>query len=103
MVRSRTPAAEAVRNLLTAGAVMAAGVLVCIVRAPKPLETTDGLSWFGFIAFTSLVDLDDAMLYGQLLFQVAFTGCLAVGVATRGGRGQRVLGSGRRPTSARST
>jgi hypothetical protein len=57
----------------------------------------------GFIAFTSLIDLDDAMLYGQLLFQVAFTGCLAVGVATLGGRGQRVLGSGRRPTSARST
>jgi hypothetical protein len=40
-------AAESARNLLTAGVVMAAGVLVCIYRAPKPLDTTDGLSWFG--------------------------------------------------------
>jgi hypothetical protein len=185
VVRSENPAAEAVRNLLTAGAVLATGVLVCIVRAPKPLDTTDGLSWFGvtratvveyglallitaallvraavplaavpelrplrigllacaallpvmlatpytvstllnwthmivgsvlfvlqillaawlwwarartpavlallvaeiaggIVCFTSLVDLNAAMLYGQLVFQVAFTACLAVGVA----------------------
>jgi hypothetical protein len=207
VVRRQTPAAEAVRNLLTAGAVMAAGVLVCIVRAPKPLDTTDGLSWFGvtgatvveygltllvtaallvraagpltavpdlrplrlgllacaaltpvmlatpytvstvlnwthmivgavlfvlqilvatwlwwarartptvfallaaqivggFISFTSLIDLDDAMLYGQPLFQVAFTACVAVGVATLGGRGQRVSSSGRPTTESCST
>jgi hypothetical protein len=42
-----TPAADCVRNLLTAGAVLAAGVLVCIYRAPKPVATTEGLSWFG--------------------------------------------------------
>jgi hypothetical protein len=47
-----TPAAECVRNLVTAGAVMAAGVLVCIYRAPKPVGTTDGLSWFGVTGVT---------------------------------------------------
>jgi hypothetical protein len=198
------PASEAVRNLVTAGAVMAAGVLVCVVRAPKPLETTDGLSWFGvtratvveyaltmlvtaallvraagplaavpglrplrlgllacaallpvmlatpytlgtvlnwthmivgsvlfvlqilvagwlwwarartravfallavqvvggIVCFTSLVDLDAAMLQGQLVFQVAFTACVVVGVATVAARGQGVSGSSRRATSS---
>jgi hypothetical protein len=42
------------RNLLTAGAVMAAGVLVCVYRAPKPVDTTDGLSWFGVTRATVL-------------------------------------------------
>jgi hypothetical protein len=46
------PASEAVRNLVTAAAVMAAGVLVCVVRAPKPLATTDGLSRFGVTGAT---------------------------------------------------
>jgi len=200
------PASEAVRNLLTAGAVMAAGVLVCVARAPKPLDTTDGLSWFGvtqvtvvehaltllitaallvraagplaavpdlrplrlgllacaallpvmlatpytlgtvlnwthmtvgsvlfalqilvaawlwwarartpavfallatqvaggIVCFTSLLDLDAAMLQGQLVFQVAFTACVAVGVATVAGRDQGVSGSSRRATSTRS-
>ena len=41
------PAAESARNLLTACAVLVVGVLVCIYRAPKPIDTTDGLSWFG--------------------------------------------------------
>jgi hypothetical protein len=203
VVRGNTPAADAVRYLLTAGAVMAVGVLVCIARAPKPLDTTDGLSWFGvtrptvveygltllltaallvraagtlaavpdlrplrggllvcaalvpillatpytvgtvvnwthmivgsvlfvlqilvaawlwwarartplvlalltaqigggLIAFTSLLDLDAAMLYGQLLFQVAFTACLAVGVA---GGAVRSSGSVARPPLAQS-
>ena len=198
MVPHQSPASESVRYLLTAGAVMAAGVLVCVVRAPKPIQAGDGLSWFGVTGatvveygltllvtaallvraaaplaavpqlrplrigllvcaalmpvllatpytvdtvlnwthmivgsvlfvlqiavagwlwwahartrtvfvllavqvlggvacFTSLVDLDAAMLYGQLVFQVAFTACVALGVATAAGRGQRVSGAG---------
>ena len=178
-------ARDAVRSLLTAGAVLAAGVLACVLRAPKPLDTGDGLSWFGVqrvtvveyglallvaaallaraaaalagdpglrplrvgllacavlmpvllatpytvstafnwthmivgsvlfvlqlllcawlwwararaplvggllaaqiaggvVCFTSMLDLDGAMLQGQLVFQVAFTACLALGVA----------------------
>ena len=31
---------------------MAAGVLVCVVRAPKPLHAGDGLSWFGVTGAT---------------------------------------------------
>ncbi|MGZ4598153.1 MAG: hypothetical protein ACXV3V_14620 [Actinomycetes bacterium] len=50
----QAPAAECVRYLLTAGAVMAAGVLVCIDRAPKPVSTGDGLSWFGVTRQTVL-------------------------------------------------
>lgn len=199
MVRSSSPAAESVRSLLTAGAVLAAGVLVCVLRAPKPIQAGDGLSWFGVTGatvveyaltllvtaallvraaaplaavpelrplrfgliacaalmpvllatpytvdtflnwthmtvgsalfvlqiavagwlwwarartrtvfvllavqvlggvacFTSLLDLDAAMLYGQLVFQVAFTACVALGVAIAAGRGHRVNGSKR--------
>lgn len=199
MVRSLSPAAEAVRNLLTAGAVLATGVLVCIVRAPKPLDTTDGLSWFGvtratvveyglallvtaallvraaaplaalpelrplrvgllacaallpvmlatpytvspllnwthmivgavlfvlqilvagwlwwarartpavlallavqiaggIVCFTSLLDLNAAMLYGQLVFQVAFTSGVAVAVATVAAPARRPLARSR--------
>jgi hypothetical protein len=203
-VADLSPAAESVRSLLTAGAVMAAGVLVCMLRAPKPLVAGDGLSWFGvtratvveytltvvitaglllraaaplngvpelrplrlglkgcaallpllvatpytvdsvlnwthmtigsvlfvlqilvaawlwwarartasvlvllaiqvlggLACFTSLVDLDDAMLYGQLVFQVAFTACVAVAVATVAGSAQGVSGSSSRTTSS---
>ena len=42
----------------------------------------------GIIALTSLIDLDAAMLYGQLVFQVAFTTCLAVAVAGVAARSQ---------------
>jgi hypothetical protein len=198
------PASESARSLLTAGAVMAAGVLVCIERAPKPLDTTDGLSWFGVIGdtvleyaltmvataalivraavplahvrelrplrlgllgcsalmplmvatpytvnavlnwihmiigsilfvlqilvagwlwwarvrrpavgallavqvlggvvcFTSLIDLNAAMLYGQLVFQVAFTACIAVGIATVARAGQPISRAGTRATSS---
>jgi hypothetical protein len=80
VVRSSSPATESVRNLLTAGAVLAAGVLVCVLRVA---------------CFTSLLDLDAAMLYGQLVFQVAFTACVALGVAIAAGRGDRVNGSTR--------
>lgn len=204
MGRSPLPASEAVRSLLTAGAVMAAGVGVCVVRAPRPIDTTDGLSWFGVtgatvveyaltmlvtagllvraaaplaaapqlrtlrlgllgcaglmplmvatpytlnpafnwihmtvgsvlfvlqilvaawlwwarartplvaallavqvlggvLCATALVDLDSAMLQGQLVFQVAFTACIAVGVATAAGRTQRVRDSSRRTASS---
>jgi hypothetical protein len=203
VVRSQSPASEAVRSLLTAGAVMAAGVLVCVVRAPKPIQAGDGLSWFGVTGatvveyaltllvtaallvraaaplaavpglrplrigllacaalmpvllatpytvdsffnwthmivgsvlfvlqiavagwlwwarartrtvfvllavqvlggvacFTSLLDLDAAMLDGQLVFQVAFTACVALGVATTAGR-QRVSDSSRSASSS---
>jgi hypothetical protein len=197
-------ASESARNLLTAAAVMAAGVLICIDQAPKPLDTTDGLSWFGVnretvvvygltmvvtslllvrvaamlsavpelrplrlgllgcatlmplmvatpytvdavfnwthmtigavlfvlqilvavwlwwvrartaavgalltvqvlggvVCFSSLVDLNDAMLYGQLVFQVAFTACIAIGIAAAVSGRERVSGSGSPATSS---
>lgn len=42
------------RHLVAAGAVLAAGVLICIERAPRPIPTTDGLSWFGVVRATVL-------------------------------------------------
>ena len=38
------------------------------------------------------MDLDAAMLYGQLVFQVAFTACVARGLAMGPGRGQDASG-----------
>jgi hypothetical protein len=71
VVRSSSPATESVRNLLTAGRVMAAGVLVCVLRAPKPIQAGDGLSWFGV------------------------TGATVVEYGLAAGRGDRVNGSTR--------
>jgi hypothetical protein len=39
---------------VAAGAALAAGVLICIDRAPRPIATTDGLSWFGVLRATVL-------------------------------------------------
>jgi hypothetical protein len=71
VVRNQAPAAEAVRNLLTAGAVLAAGVLLCIVRAPKPLDTTDGLSWFGVTGDTVLEYALTLLVTAALLVRAA--------------------------------
>ncbi|HVN11229.1 MAG TPA: hypothetical protein VMT69_03985 [Kineosporiaceae bacterium] len=202
-------AAECVRYLLTAGALLAAGVVVCIDRAPKPVNTSDGLSWFGvtrqtvveygitllvtaalmlraavplaalaslrparlglvvcaallplmlatpytvstfmnwthmtigsvlfatqlllsgwlwwarartplvlglllvefaggLVCFSSLLDLNDAMLYGQLVFQVAFTGCVSFAIlaAATGAAPRRAGRAIARPSTGHST
>ena len=65
------PASESVRSLLTAGAVMAAGVLVCIARAPKPLDTTDGLSYFGVTRATLVEYALTVLVTAALLVRAA--------------------------------
>ena len=44
----------AVQALAAAGIVMATGVVVCLVVAPKPVAVRDGLSWFGVTRVTLL-------------------------------------------------
>jgi hypothetical protein len=66
-----TPAADCVRNLLTAGAVLAAGVVVCIDRAPKPVDTTEGLSWFGVTRATVVEYGVTLLVTAALLFRAA--------------------------------
>ena len=39
-------------RVLAAGAVLAAGVAACIALAPRPVDVSDGLSWFGVTAGT---------------------------------------------------
>jgi hypothetical protein len=66
-----TPAADCVRNLLGAGAVMAAGVLVCLDRAPRPVNTTDGLSWFGVTRETVLEYAVTLLVTAALMLRAA--------------------------------
>lgn len=53
--------------VLAAGGVIAAGAAACIALAPRPIDVSDGLSWFGVTASTLEVYVATLLLTAALL------------------------------------